>query len=75
MIWFELDLRPRGVDPTATPMSGEEAVRYHPATMPNCPGCGRFCRIHTYQEYNGTWNIWYADVSCSKCGDFTEQLT
>lgn len=61
----------------ATPMSAEADVgfRRRSPTLPNCPGCGRFCKMHTYQQYNGTWNIWYADVTCSKCGDFTEQLT
>lgn len=63
------------LDPEAS--SGSETVghqrRY--ATMPNCFGCGRFCKMYTYQQYNGTWNIWYADVSCSKCGEYTEQLT
>lgn len=58
----------------STPMSGEAAVGYW-RTMPNCPGCGRFCKMHSYQEYNGHFNIWYADVSCSRCGEFTEQLT
>lgn len=44
-------------------------------TMPNCPGCGRFCHMTSYQQYNGWFNIWYADVHCSNCGEFTEQLT
>jgi hypothetical protein len=55
------------------PQEPQEKRRY--ATMPNCFGCGRFCRMRTYQEYNGTWNIWYADVTCSKCGEYTESLT
>jgi hypothetical protein len=58
----------------STPTSGEGRQRRYP-TMPNCFGCGRFCRMHTYQQYNGHFNIWYADVSCSKCGEYTEQLT
>lgn len=75
-ISFEIDLgRDLGADPDASPMSGEAAVRYRPATMPNCPGCGRFCRMTSYQQYNGSFNIWYADVSCSRCGEFTEQMT
>lgn len=58
----------------ATPMSAEAAVGYR-RTAPNCPSCGRFCRMHSYQEYNGSFTIWYVDVKCSRCGEFTEQMT
>lgn len=59
------------IDPPDVP---EKTASSH-RTMPNCPGCGRFCRMYTYQQYNGHFNIWYADVSCKNCGEFTEQLT
>lgn len=52
-----------------------EAQHRRESPTPKCPGCGRFCHMYTYQEYNGTWNIWYVDVTCKKCGQFTEQLT
>lgn len=75
-ITFDLPKGRLRFDPSATPMSGEAAVGYHPAPPPfQCFRCGRFARcVGEYQAYDGDGTQLYVSVSCKRCGEYTESM-